>query len=78
MAEEQVVAISTKMGSLSAAGKKPYLSAPYRITKAAENMAIRLWARDPAASGVTYVMLHPGHVSRRTLLLIGVEGRGSG
>lgn len=49
----QVVAISTKLASMQQAGKKEYLSAPYRISKAAENMLMRCWARDPAAQGVS-------------------------
>jgi hypothetical protein len=36
-----VVGITSKMGSLEAVGEKEYTSAPYRVSKAAENMLIR-------------------------------------
>lgn len=41
---------------------KQYISAPYRLTKAAENMLFRTWARDPSAKDVTFLLVHPGHV----------------
>ncbi len=58
-----MIGVTTKMASLEEAPTdKPYLSAPYRITKAAENMLFRTWARDPAAQDVTFLLVHPGHV----------------
>ncbi len=61
--EKKVIGITSKMGSIEEAiGDKPYISAPYRITKAAENMLFRVWARDPAAKDATFLLVHPGHV----------------
>lgn len=55
-----VVNISSRMGSIEAAGGGGYL---YRSSKAALNAAMRNIALDLAGRGLTIIMVHPGWVA---------------
>lgn len=55
-----VVNVTSRMGSIEAAGGGSYL---YRSSKAALNAAMRNIALDLAGRGITIVMVHPGWVS---------------
>lgn len=57
--ERKLVAISSRMGSISNNGGGSYI---YRASKAALNMEWNCVARDVAAKGVTCVVFHPGWV----------------
>ncbi len=57
---KMVVNVTSRMGSIGAAGGGSYL---YRSSKAALNAAMRNIALDLAGKGITIVMVHPGWVS---------------
>ncbi|MEO1201537.1 MAG: SDR family oxidoreductase [Pseudomonadota bacterium] len=56
----KLVTISSRLGSIAQTGAGYYA---YRSSKAAVNMAMATLAQEPAASGVTIAVLHPGWVS---------------
>ena len=62
-AKGKLVAITSKMGSISDNGSGGYIA--YRSSKAALNAAWRSLALDSAPQGVTAAVLHPGWVQTR-------------
>ncbi|BBB30476.1 SDR family oxidoreductase [Neptunomonas japonica] len=60
MSERKVIAFTTsKMASLTVNGARAYA---YRSSKTALNMAVRCFAKDQEAQGISCLLLHPGHV----------------
>ncbi|MBY4677311.1 SDR family oxidoreductase [Marinobacterium arenosum] len=58
--QRKVMAFTTsKMGSLAGNGAGAYA---YRASKTALNMAVRCFANDYRAAGISCLLLHPGHV----------------